>query len=118
MNKLDTVKMMLGEGKVSNTSTYTVLQKLLDFYLEKNGTGGQPDAANAAFIGTDTPSYQYVSKEEALDDEVFVCTNSAIENLVLRLGEHSTLCHGTLTIRGDVHFRVFTKRVILRFSPL
>jgi hypothetical protein len=95
-NKMDDVKMfILGEGKVSKTSTYTALHHVLDFYLQNNAAGGPRPVDDAINV---TPTYQYSAMDVAEEDALFVCTQSAIDNLVARISEHTALCKGKLKI--------------------
>ena len=92
-NKLDTVKMVMSKGAVSGTSTYTALNQILDYFLERNTRGSCSSLADTAEHQTHaTPTYQYVTKEEALQDDMFLCTRKAIDNLLLRIGEHGLNC--------------------------
>ena len=98
---MDKIKKNLGQGKVSNTSTYNVLQSVFDYYLEHNS----PVTHDTDTEELPVPSYQHVDFEGSLNDDIFLCSSSSIDNLIQRVTNHARQCDKKLHIKDNTTMR-------------
>ena len=94
-NKMDKIKIKLGQGKVSNTSTFNALNSVFDYYLENNSSKVQNEETTELTI----PSYQHLEFEGSLNEDLFLCSTSAIHNLIQRVTNHARQCDMQLCIK-------------------
>lgn len=95
--KIDVIKNSLGNGSAAKVSNRYILNEILDFYIEKNLQSLDLRRNNGPGSETciKTPSYQYCNKGD-VNEDLFLCTKSAISNLTSRINEHDTACNRPL----------------------
>lgn len=92
------IRTSLGGSRISNVE---LLNEVLGFYIEKNGICTNSVAGNVDTCAT--PSYQYCPMED-VNEDMFLCTSSAICNLASRINNHNTLCEKQLFSKETERF--------------
>ena len=95
MNKVDRAKLCVNE-KISSVSNYEILNKVLDFFLEAHGYKSQ-ETTHTSQTENDFKQYLYSEKDDT-EEDMFLCTKSALSNLVYGISLHTTECEKTLEI--------------------
>lgn len=95
-NKMDKIKLFMGEGSFNKVSSFELLHRVMDYFIlcclpeEEN----QP----VALPQEDPSSYQYINEEQAKDENMFVCTEFSIQQLVHLIQHHSQMCSSPLKL--------------------
>ena len=95
MNKIDKAKLCIGD-KISGVSNYEVLNKVLDCFLKENGQATEETNQNQQ-TEKDFKKYLYCEKN-GTEEDMFVCTQSALSNLVYGISHHKTECEKALEV--------------------
>jgi hypothetical protein len=104
-SKIGSIKKLLGAGNVTASSTFSMLKQVMDYYIINNLPEEGIEATNRKeSYDAKTPVYQYVSLDNC-DEELFMCTTSAVENLLKRVSEHKDQCTGTFSIADSLCFQ-------------
>ena len=82
--------------QISSVSNYEILNKVLDFFLEAHGYKSQ-ETTQTSQTENDFKQYLYSEKDD-IEDDMFLCTKSALSNLVYGVSRHRTECEKTLEI--------------------
>ena len=83
-NKLDRAKMMVDET-IANTSNFTILNHILDNFLKTPGTQNNMSATDGA---SEFKQYLYREYDDNRDDELYICTPSALANISIGIQDH------------------------------
>ena len=115
LNKLDTVKYHLGEGKLDGkVSTFKTLNRVLDFFIERHHLS-DPTSSGHSTLQTDPsdgdaaeaqkpPQFLHLPVQSAQTEDIFLSTPTAVSNLVQRVRIHSQTC-------GEPLFQTASKRL-------
>ena len=105
-NKMDKMKMKLGEGNMNKVSTFELLNRVFDFYISCNLSTLAIEQDNACTLSNDGSSgssylndYQYATLQQATNDDLSVCMQSSLSNLVEQVYDHSQKCCKKLDIQ-------------------
>ena len=103
MNKVNKAKLCVNE-KISNVSNYEILNNALDYFLKHHGT---PEAAKSSTVNSNSEKhfkpYLYCEKSDK-QENMFLCTESAMNNLISGIYDHRTECEKRLTISQIMTF--------------
>ena len=77
-------------------SNYEILNKVLDFFLEAHGYKSQ-ETTHISQTENYFKQYLYSEKDDT-EEDMFLCTKSALSNLVYGIGRHTTECEKPLEI--------------------
>lgn len=92
-NKLDQVKLSLGNGNMFKVNTLTALTRVLDFYLAYN-IQNEVDDDNVGMeqVNRALPEYQHIQEQDCLTERLFVCARSSLVKLVKDVTCHNRSC--------------------------
>ena len=96
-NKLDNAKLCVGD-KITNVSNYSILNTVLDCFLESNGINSdqqqmpEPSQQSRLF-----KQYLYCDKNTTSED-LFVCSELGVKNIKYGIQEHSQSCKWSMDI--------------------
>lgn len=93
-NKLDKAKLCVNE-KITSVSNYAVLSKVLDYFLESHGVDSDQQPVPGTSQQRQFRQYLYCNKSET-EQDLFVCSESAMTNIVHGIQEHAHTCKGNL----------------------
>ena len=99
-NKLDRAKMMVDET-IANTSNFTILNHILDNFLKTPGTQNNVSATDGA---SEFKQYLYREYDDNRDDELYICTPSALANISFGIQDHSKNCSSDLSLKDIQRF--------------
>ena len=77
-------------------SNYEILNKVLDFSLKAHGYKSQ-ETTHTSQTENDFKQYLYSEKDDT-EEDMFICTMSALSNLVYGISRHTTECEKSLDI--------------------
>jgi hypothetical protein len=97
LNKMDRLKLFLGEGKLNRISTFQLLNKVFDFFINENIPSERGSRNDTYFEGT---TYQFIEKDRAVDDQLFVGSFSSVDKLVRSVESHTDKCNDNITIKN------------------
>ncbi len=116
MNKIDTIKLHIGQGNINKVTNYALLCQVLDWYIATNLDVG-PNAGQDEVppVGTDvvTPQYQYATQAEAIQEEFFVGSHSSVNHLLKMINDHKEKCDSQLTVKGHEMYGHVLKTAIV-----
>ena len=101
-NKLDKAKLCMDE-KISSVSNYSVLTKVLDFFLDSNTTSNAEQSASETSTREQYKPYLYSDKDNTSEDMV-LATQTALKNLVCGVQEHAHTCQSLLDVSDIMAF--------------
>lgn len=101
-NKLDKAKLCMDE-KISSVSNYSVLTKVLDFFLDSNTTANTEQSASETSTREQYKPYLYSDKDNTSEDMV-LATHTALKNLVFGVQEHAHTCQSLLDVSDLMAF--------------
>lgn len=94
-NKLDEAKLFISD-KISSVSNYSVLSKALDYFMETKrmdkSTQSDSNQSEHKYFG-----YLYCDRNDTNQD-MFICTKSAVKNMMYGVQEHSVVCKNLLDV--------------------
>lgn len=99
-NKIDKIKLSLGEGQFNKVSTFAVLHRLCDFFISANLTDKERrdhDHDNQTF----EPMYQCSTLENAMSDEMFAVCLSSVQKLINQVQAHDSSCNEKLNVENN-----------------
>lgn len=95
LDKIKEVKTIMGDGRPTTVTTFEMLDRVLNFYIVNN-THATPDKDPRATSPMTTMDYQLASEEMTKQEDIFLCTFSALRNLSQQIQQHSQVCAGSL----------------------
>ena len=103
MNKVDKAKLCVNEN-ISNVSNYEILNNALDYFLKHHGSA---ETAQTTSVKSDAENhykpYLY-SEQNDTQENMFLCTKSALNNLISGIDGHRTECEKSLIISQIMTF--------------
>lgn len=117
LNKLDTVKLYMGEGKLGGkVSTFEALHRILDFFVESHHltdpTAPGPSSTQCRHDGggddeeeDDISQFLHLPRSSAEVEDIFMCTPTALHNLVQRMQVHGKTCKEPLVETSSKRLR-------------
>ena len=95
-NKLDKAKLCVGD-KITNVSNYSILNTVLNCFLESNGINSdqqqmpEPSQQSRMFK-------QYLYCDKNTSEDLFVCSESGVKNIMYGIQEHFQSCKRSMDI--------------------
>ena len=97
-NKIDKIKPFLGEGAFNKVSTFSLLHRLCDFFINVNIPGGENVRQEVVGENNIPCMYQHVTVDEASKEEMFIGCISSLHKLVSQVETHAFGCPQKLKV--------------------
>ena len=104
-NKLDQVKILLGEGTVSSVSNLDALNSILDFYLDSHKQSAEPVVGDDVQQADPVSNYQTCSATQANEEDIYLLSRSSISHLLQQIAQHNDSCNFPLTMKDVTRLR-------------
>ena len=92
--KANLIKSCMGDGNANTVTTFEMLFRLMDFYINMNCREDDDNIPQGAFSAS--PEYRFASQADGLSDELFVCTLSSLQHLISQAEKHARSCEEDL----------------------
>ena len=95
--KIDKAKNLMQAGKGTGITTFEMLNRALDIYIEQNDVSHtqakEQEDDNSPVVG----EFQLIGEDQALEEELYLCTLSSINHLLAAVAAHSKRCPESFT---------------------
>ena len=92
-DKLNVIKRKIGEGNAGTITTFNAIETVMDYYLEMHSVKENDSVCADQEDEYYCLGYQYASREQCETEELFLCTDSSVNELLKRTANHHRNCN-------------------------